>query len=74
MVKKYIKYILNFLFPTKCVFCREICNEGEICPECEARVQRLRIPDTARQINHKTFKSWMAAYPFIITRTSSVTE
>lgn len=56
MVKKYIKYILNFLFPTKCVFCREICNEGEICPECEARVQRLRIPDTARQINHKTFK------------------
>lgn len=53
MVKKYI---LNFLFPNKCVFCREICNEGEICPECAGRVQHLRIPDTARQINHKTFK------------------
>ncbi len=49
-------YILNFLFPNKCVFCREISTAGEICSECFDKVQKLRIPDATRRINEKTFK------------------
>ena len=49
-------YILNFLFPNKCVFCREISTAGEICSECFDKVQKLRIPDATIKINEKAFK------------------
>ena len=49
--------ILNLLFPTKCVFCREIIPYGEICTNCREKVEKLKIPSYLQQINHKTLKN-----------------
>lgn len=48
--------ILDFFFPSKCVFCRQINKKGSVCAECLSRVQHYRIPQQLRQINHSTFK------------------
>lgn len=48
--------ILNFFFPARCPFCREVTQLGRICPHCKDRMERYRIPPHLMQINHNTLK------------------
>jgi len=49
--------VLNFFFPSRCVFCREIVSPGTVCSACREKVEHLRIPDNLQDINHKALKN-----------------
>ena len=49
--------ILDFFFPKKCVFCREIVPRGEICTHCRDKVEHFKIPSHLQYINKKEFKN-----------------
>lgn len=49
--------ILDFFFPKKCVFCREIVQRGEICTHCRDKVEHFKIPSHLQYINKKEFKN-----------------
>ena len=49
--------ILNWLFPSRCVFCRDFVPLGTMCENCKSKVDGLKIPSHLQQINNKTFKN-----------------
>ena len=48
--------IIKFFLPSKCMFCKDIVTDGGICDECRTKTEYLKIPQTARDINHQCFK------------------
>lgn len=54
--------ILDFFFPSKCVFCGEIVKRGEVCTNCRTQVEHLAVPLHLQQINSKSFKNLDKCY------------